>query len=70
MTTNLNHSPYDNGIAKTSYRNQITNTAVLLEIVQAIFEVLDKVPYIKLVAALPNTGIKILNVSRQFSSLY
>jgi hypothetical protein len=42
--------------------NKTANATVILGIVQIICEMLDKVPYVKAVAAVANTAIKIVDV--------
>ncbi len=65
-------SPDDNTLANTSSGNKIANAVVILGIVQAICEVLDKVPYVKVVTGLASTAIKVIEVRHCFavSSLY
>ncbi|PBK86752.1 hypothetical protein ARMGADRAFT_1086262 [Armillaria gallica] len=49
-----------NNITDTSSGNKTTNAAVILGIIQAICEVLDKVPYVKVVTGLASTDITII----------
>ncbi len=60
------------GDVATASGNKTANAAAILGIVQAICEVLDKVPYVKVVTGLANTAIKIIDVRHRFavSSLY
>ncbi|KAK0224864.1 hypothetical protein EDD85DRAFT_228935 [Armillaria nabsnona] len=60
QATNTKDSPDNNSLANTSSGNKIANAAVILGIVQAICEVLDKVPYIKVVTGLASTAIKVI----------
>ncbi|KAK0215178.1 hypothetical protein EDD85DRAFT_498727 [Armillaria nabsnona] len=48
------------GDVATRPGNKTANAAMILGIVQAICEVLDKVPYVKVVTGLANTAIKII----------
>ncbi|PBK86815.1 hypothetical protein ARMGADRAFT_480711 [Armillaria gallica] len=50
----------NNNVADTSSGNKTANAAVVLGIVQAICEVLDKVPYVKVVTGLASTAITII----------
>ncbi len=61
-----------NNVADTSSGNKTANAAVILGIVQAICEVLDKVPYVKVVTGLASTAITIVEVRHRFAvrSLY
>ncbi len=65
MTTK--DSPDNNSLANTSSGNKIANAAMILGIVQAICEVLDKVPYVKVVTGLVSTAIKVIEVCRHFA---
>ncbi len=60
------------GDVTTRPGNKTANAAMILGIVQAICEVLDKVPYVKVATGLANTAIKIIEVRRRFAvrSLY
>ncbi|KAK0215930.1 hypothetical protein EDD85DRAFT_442046 [Armillaria nabsnona] len=49
------------GDVTTTSGNKTANAAAILGIVQAICEVLDKVPYVKVVTGLANTAIKIVD---------
>ncbi|SJL08058.1 uncharacterized protein ARMOST_11417 [Armillaria ostoyae] len=51
----------NNNVADTSSVNKTVNAAAILGIVQAICEVLDKVPYVKVVAGLASTAIKVID---------
>ncbi len=65
------HTDTTGDVATTS-GNKTANAAAILGIVQAICEVLDKVPYVKVVTGLTNTAIKIVDVRHRFAvrSLY
>ncbi|KAK0186241.1 hypothetical protein F5146DRAFT_123904 [Armillaria mellea] len=47
-------------VADTSSGNKTTNAAAILGIVQAICEVLDNVPYVKVVTGVASTAIKVI----------
>ncbi|KAK0471108.1 hypothetical protein IW261DRAFT_906807 [Armillaria novae-zelandiae] len=51
----------NNNPAGTSSRNMISNATVIVEIVKSICDVLDNVPYVKGVAGLVGTAIKIVD---------
>ncbi|KAK0438810.1 hypothetical protein EV421DRAFT_941502 [Armillaria borealis] len=50
-----------NNFADTSSGNKTANVAVILDIVQDICEVLDNVPYVKVVAGVLSTAMKIVD---------
>ncbi len=60
------------GDVGTRSGNKTANAAMILGIVQAICEVLDKVPYVKVVTGLANTAITVIQVRHHFAvrSLY
>ena len=63
QTTTTKDPPDNNDIASG---NKTANATVILGIVQTICEVLDKVPYVKAVAGVATTAIKIINVCPRF----
>jgi len=69
QTTTTKDPPDNNDVASG---NKTANATVILGIVQTICEVLDKVPYVKAVAGVATTAIKIINVCPRFvvRSLY
>ena len=69
QTTTTKEPPDNNDVASG---NKTANAIVILGIVQTICEVLDKVPYVKAVAGVASTAIKIINVCPRFvvRSLY
>ncbi|KAK0432110.1 hypothetical protein EV421DRAFT_120221 [Armillaria borealis] len=60
QTTTTKDSPDNNNLAGILSENKTANAAVILEIVKDICEVLDKVPYVKVVAGLASTAITII----------
>ncbi len=65
-TTTIKDSPDNKNLADTSSGNKIANATVIVDIVKDIREVLDKVPYVKVVAGLASTGMKIVDVCCHF----
>ncbi len=57
------------GTVVATSENKTANAAAILGIVQAICEVLDKVPYVKVVTGLANTAIKIVDVRHRFEAV-
>ncbi|KAK0475306.1 hypothetical protein EDD18DRAFT_215497 [Armillaria luteobubalina] len=49
-------------VTNCSYGNKTANAAMILGIVQAICEVLNKVPYVKVVTGLVSTAIKVIEL--------
>ncbi len=72
QTTTIKDSPDTKNLADTSSGNKTVNAALILEIVKNICEVLDKVPYVKVVSGLATKAIAIIEVRRLFAvrSLY
>ncbi|KAK0224846.1 hypothetical protein EDD85DRAFT_228561 [Armillaria nabsnona] len=72
QTTATKDSPANNNLADTASGNKIANAAVIVEIVQSVCEVLDNVPYVKVVTGLLTTLIKTINVCHHLAvnSLY
>ncbi len=72
QTVTVKDSPDNKNLAGTSSGNKTANAASILEIVKSICEVLDKVPYVKVVTGLATTAITIIEVRRHFAvrSLY
>ena len=68
--TTTTKDPADNNIVTSG--NKTANATMILGIVQTICEVLDKLPYVKAVAGVATTAIKIINVCPRFvvRSLY
>ncbi|PBK94557.1 hypothetical protein ARMGADRAFT_965352 [Armillaria gallica] len=60
QTTTTKDSPDTKNLANTSSGNKTANAALILEIVKNICEVLDKVPYVKVVTGLATTAITII----------
>lgn len=67
QTTTIKVSPDNNNLAGTSLANKTANATVILDIVKDICDVLDKVPYVKVVAGVLSTLINTINVRRHFS---
>ncbi len=72
QTTTIKFSPDNKNLAGTLSENKTASAAVILEIVKNICEVLDNVPYVKVVTGLATTAITIVEVRRRFAvrSLY
>ncbi len=72
QTMTIKGSPDNKNHAGTLSENKTANATVILDIVKDICEVLDKVPYVKVVAGLATTAITIIEVRRRFAvrSLY
>ncbi|PBK86845.1 hypothetical protein ARMGADRAFT_1168991 [Armillaria gallica] len=60
QTTTTKDPPDNNNLTGTLSENKTANAAVILEIVKSICEVLDKVPYVKVVTGLATTAITII----------
>ncbi len=67
QTTTTSDSADKNNLADTSSGNKTANAAVILDIVQAACEVLDNVPYVKVVTGVLSTLIKTINVRCHFT---
>ncbi len=61
------HTDTVTGDVATRSGNKTANAAMILGIVQAICEVLDKVPDVKVVTGLANTAIMVIQVRRLFA---
>ncbi len=59
--------PDNNNLTGTLSENKTANAAVILEIVKNICEVLDKVPYVKVLTGLATTAITIIEVRCRFA---
>ncbi|KAK0471969.1 hypothetical protein IW261DRAFT_828897 [Armillaria novae-zelandiae] len=59
--------PDNTHVADTSSGNKIANATMILGIVQTIFEALDGVPYVGMVASLASAAIKVVQVRHRFA---